>query len=88
MVQQRRTDIKQRGYFPLPLSIIYSLFLLFVIVSLNSCGFSSFGKADVTPFRIKAPEGLVGLAKSQIINKLGLPEGGITDEKGTEYGVS
>ncbi len=39
----------------------------------------------MTSFRIKAPEGLVGLAKSQIIDKLGLPEGGITDEKGTEY---
>jgi len=55
------------------------------MLSLNGCAFSKFGKADVTPFSIKAPEGLTGLTKSQIIDKLGLPDGGISDEKGTEY---
>lgn len=52
---------------------------------LSGCAFNRFGKADVTPYRIKAPEGLIGLTKSQIIDRLGLPEGGIIDEKGTEY---
>ncbi len=27
----------------------------------------------------------IGLSKSEIIDRLGLPEGGITDEKGAEY---
>jgi len=39
----------------------------------------------LTPFRIKALEGLIGLIKSQIIDRLGLLEGGITDQKATEY---
>jgi len=56
-----------------------------MILFLSSCAFSKYGKADVTVFKIKAPEGLVGLSKSEIIDRLGLPEGGVSDENGAEY---
>jgi hypothetical protein len=52
---------------------------------MSSCAFRRFGKADVTPFKIEAPEGLIGLSKSKIIDRLGLPEGRIIDEKWAEY---
>lgn len=84
-MRQKRACISQWLYFCSFLcSICVSLFLL-VIPFLSGCAFSTLGKADVTPFRIKAPEGLVGLSKSQIIDRLGLPEGVIADENGVEY---
>jgi hypothetical protein len=60
-------------------------FFLWNILLLSGCSFSRFGRADVTFFKIEAPAGLVGLTKSQIIEKIGPPEGAIADEKGAEY---
>ena len=82
-----RTNMKRRGYFSWILCFISVSFLCSMILFLSSCAFSKYGKADVTAFEIKAPEGLVGLSKSEIIDRLGPPEGGISDEKGAEYWV-
>lgn len=60
-------------------------FFCSTILFLGSCSFSKYGKADVTAFEIKTPEGLVGLSKSEVIDRLGLPEGGAIDENGAEY---
>ena len=77
--------MKKWDYFSLILRFVSVSFFCSMTLFLSSCSFSKYGKADVTTFKIKAPEGLVGLSKSEIIDRLGLPEGGITDEKGTEY---
>jgi len=77
--------MKKWDYFSWILRFVGASFFCSMILFLSSCAFSKYGKADVTAFKIKAPEGLVGLSKSEIIDRLGLPEGGITDEKGAEY---
>lgn len=77
--------MKKGDYFSWILRFVSASFFCSMILFLSSCAFSKYGKANVTTFRIKAPEGLVGLSKSEIIDRLGLPEGGITDEKGAEY---
>lgn len=85
MIMQRRASFKQFNLFHPSSSTVYVLIFVFLIIFLNGCTYSKYGRADITVFSIKSPEGLVGLTKSEIIDKLGLPEGGIIDEKGTEY---
>ncbi len=77
--------MKKWDYFSWILRFVIASFFCSMILFPSSCSFTKYGKADVTVFEIKAPEGLVGLSKSEIIDRLGLPEGGITDEKGSEY---
>ncbi len=57
----------------------------FIMVLAGGCAYSRFGRADVTPFHIRIPAGLVGLTKSQVIDRFGLPEGAVADENGVEY---
>ena len=77
--------MKQWDYFSWILRVVSASFFCSMILFLSSCAFSEYGKADVTAFKIKAPEGLVGLSKSEIIDRLGPPEGGVIDENGAEY---
>ncbi|MHC4538045.1 MAG: hypothetical protein ACYS6K_29300, partial [Planctomycetota bacterium] len=84
-MQQVRNSIKRCYCLYKTLRIFFVLLSCLTIALLNSCAFSKIGKADVTPFEIKVPEGLTGLSKSEIIDRLGLPEGRIIDEKWNEY---
>ena len=77
--------MKKWDYFSWILRFVSASFFCSMILFLSSCAFSKYGKADVTVFKIKAPEGLVGLSKSEIIDRLGIPEGGVIDENGAEY---
>jgi hypothetical protein len=68
-------------------AIVYiaTLLIFCVGIFLNGCTLKRSGKADVTYFSIKASEGLVGLTKSEVIEKMGLPDGTVTDERNIEY---
>jgi hypothetical protein len=48
------------------------------------CAIGEFGKANVTPFDITVPSGVVGQNKSAIMKTLGNPDYVLT-EAGTEY---
>ncbi len=84
-MQQVRNSIKKCCWLYKTLRIFFVLFSCLTILFLSGCAFRKFGKADVTPFKIEAPKGLIGLSKSEIIDRLGLPEGRIIDEKWAEY---
>ena len=84
-MQRVRNSVRRCYCLYKALRIFFVLFSCLTIAFLNSCAFSKIGKADVTSFEIKIPEGLTGLSKSEIIDRLGLPEGRIIDEKFNEY---
>ena len=62
------------------------LTLLFVFPMSYGCTLKRYGNPEnVTYFKITEPQGLVGLKKSQIIERLGVPEKQLVDENGDEY---
>ena len=84
---QKKTDVGLHNHLSLPLSIICVLFFLLIIIFFNGCMLRKSGKAEVSYFKIEASEELIGLTKSEVIDRLGLADGTITDEKGVEYWV-
>ncbi len=84
---QKKTDVGLYNHVLLPLSIICVLFFLLIIIFFNGCVLRKSGKAEVSYFEIEASEELIGLTKSEVIDRLGLADGTITDEKGVEYWV-
>ena len=66
---------------------IYKAILLFfcLTILLSGCILKRSGGADGTYFNSEASEELVGLTKSEVIEKLGLPEETVTDERNLEY---
>jgi hypothetical protein len=69
------------------LSIIHMATLLFfcITISISGCILKRSGGTDGTYFNREASEELVGLAKSEVIEKLGLPDETVTDERNLEY---
>ena len=84
---QKKTDVGLWNYFSLSLSIVCALSFLCVMLFFNGCVLRKSGKAEVSYFKIEASEELIGLTKSEVIDRLGLADGTITDEKGVEYWV-
>ena len=84
---QKKTDVGLCNHVSLSLSIVCALSFLCVILFFNGCMLRKSGKADVSYFKIEASEELIGLTKSEVIDRLGLADGTITDEKGIEYWV-
>ena len=81
-MQKRRYFNTESGVFSSLLGITFLICLLWITSFLSGCALLEYGTADVTPFSIEEPSGLVGLKKSQVINRLGLSQGRIVDEQG------
>ena len=62
-----------------------TLLFLGVTISLSGCILKRSGGADGNYFDSEASEELVGLTKSEAIERLGLPEETVIDEKNLEY---
>ena len=62
-----------------------TLLFLCVTISLSGCILKRSGGADGNYFNSEASEELVGLTKSEVIERLGLPDETVTDERNLEY---
>ncbi|MBW2492177.1 MAG: hypothetical protein JRE65_13630, partial [Deltaproteobacteria bacterium] len=62
-----------------------TLLFLCVTILLSGCILKRSGGADRNYFNSEASEELVGLTKSEVIEKLGLPDITVTDERNLEY---
>ena len=62
-----------------------TLLFLCVTISLGGCILKRSGGADGPYFNSEASEELVGLTKSEVIERLGLPDVTVTDERNLEY---
>ena len=62
-----------------------TLLFLCVTISFSGCILKRSGGADGNYFNSQASEELVGLTKSEVIERLGLPDLTVTDERNLEY---
>jgi hypothetical protein len=62
-----------------------TLLFLCVTISLSGCILKRSGGADGNYFNSEASEELVELTKSEVIERLGLPDVTVTDERNLEY---
>ena len=62
-----------------------TLLFLCVTISLGGCILKRSGGADGSYFNSEVSEELVGLTKSEVIERLGLPDITVTDERNLEY---
>ena len=69
------------------LATIHRATLLFfcITIFLSGCILKRSGRADVTYFIEEASKELVGLTKSEVIEKIGVPDETVTDERNLEY---
>ena len=66
-------------------TIFMAILLFFCITILSGCILKRSGGADGAYFNRDASEELVGLTKSEVIEKLGLPDKTVIDERNLEY---
>ena len=62
-----------------------TLLFLCIIICLSGCILKRSGGADGSYFNSEASEELVGLTKSEVKERLGLPDVTVTDERNLEY---
>ena len=62
-----------------------TLLFLCITISLSGCILKRSGGADGNYFNSEGSEELVGLTKSEVIEKIGLPDITVTDERNLEY---